>query len=109
MPSSATRRRARRRRVSSRSDSTFAAAVRLPSHILGVMVPLKKSTRQSILALVWCAAVMSPLQVLSADAPPDAAAGVAHPALWPRSHSVGLVDEATESLVSDLMRRMSPE
>jgi beta-glucosidase len=73
------------------------------------MVPLKKSTRQSILALVWCAAAMSPLQVLSADAPPDAAAGVAHPALWPRSHSVGLVDAATESLVSDLMRRMSPE
>jgi beta-glucosidase len=77
------------------------------------MVPLKKSTRQSILALLWCAASMLAVQALPADAPPDAppdrVAGVAHPALWPRSHSVGLLDAATESQVSDLMSRMSPE
>jgi beta-glucosidase len=46
------------------------------------MVPLKKSTRQSILALLWCAASML---------------------------AVGLLDAATESQVSDLMSRMSPE
>jgi len=73
------------------------------------MVPLKKSPRQSILALLWCAVAMPAVQGRSADAPPDSVAGVAHPALWPRSHSVGLLDAATESLLSDLMSRMSPE
>jgi beta-glucosidase len=77
------------------------------------MVPLKKSNRQSLLALLWCAAAMPAVQALSADTPPDgppdAVAGVAHPALWPRSHSTGLLDAATESLVSELMSRMSPE
>jgi beta-glucosidase len=69
------------------------------------MVPPKKSTRQSIIALLCCAAVMSPARAAAADATP----GVAHPARWPRSHSVGLLDPATESLVTDLMSRMSPE
>jgi beta-glucosidase len=69
------------------------------------MVPLKKSPRQSILALLCCAVAMPAAQVPSADT----VAGVAHPALWPRSHSVGLLDAATESRVSDLMSRMTPE
>jgi beta-glucosidase len=69
------------------------------------MLPLKKSTRQSILGLLCCAVVMPSAQA----APIDAAPGVAHPGRWPRAHSVGLLDPATESLVSELMSRMSPE
>jgi beta-glucosidase len=42
-------------------------------------------------------------------ASPDAGRGAAHAALWPRSHSVGLVDPATESFVTELMSRMSLE
>ncbi len=56
---------------------------------------------------------MPSLQAMAADAPPDTAigatAGVAHPASWPRAHSVGLLDPATERVVSDLMSRMSLE
>jgi beta-glucosidase len=69
------------------------------------MVPLKKSTRQSLIALLCCAAVMPPAVAASADTAP----GVAHQARWPRAHSVGLLDAATESLVTELMSRMSPE
>ena len=69
------------------------------------MVPLKKSTRQSLIALLCCAAVMPPAVAASADTAP----GVAHPARGPRAHSVGLLDAATESLVTELMSRMSPE
>jgi len=69
------------------------------------MVPLEKSTRQSVLVLLWCALMMRP----TSAAPLDAAPGVAHPASWPCSHSAGLLDPATESRVTDLMSRMSPE
>jgi len=34
---------------------------------------------------------------------------LAHPALWPQAHSVGLVDARTEKLITDLMARMSLE
>ena len=37
----------------------------------------------------------------------DAAAGVAHPALWPAAHSRGLVDAAAEAKVIALMAKMS--
>jgi len=42
-------------------------------------------------------------------APAGAQRGVAHPALWPRTHSVGLVDARTEARVSALLARMSLE
>jgi alpha-D-xyloside xylohydrolase len=32
---------------------------------------------------------------------------IAHPALWPQAHSVGLVDEKTEKVITGLMARMS--
>jgi beta-glucosidase len=35
--------------------------------------------------------------------------GVAHPELWPRAHSRGLVDPRTEAFVADLMSRMTLE
>src|SRR5437667_6207410 len=34
---------------------------------------------------------------------------VAHPALWPQARSVGLVDQKTESFVTELISRMSLE
>ncbi|WP_260928981.1 glycoside hydrolase family 3 protein [Novosphingobium sp. 9] len=42
---------------------------------------------------------------LSAGAPANAA--TAHPALWPRAHSVGLVDPETEAKITALMARMT--
>src|SRR4051812_19323034 len=33
--------------------------------------------------------------------------GIAHPALWPQAHSVGLVDPETEAFITDLMSKMS--
>jgi beta-glucosidase len=39
----------------------------------------------------------------------DAGPGVAQPAHWPHARSVGLLDPATESLVTELMNRMSLE
>jgi beta-glucosidase len=66
------------------------------------MVALKNLRQQSILGLLGCAALLPQ----AAGAAPR---GVAHASLWPRSHSVGLVDPATESAVSELMRRMSLE
>ncbi|MFT3906359.1 MAG: exo 1,3/1,4-beta-D-glucan glucohydrolase [Steroidobacteraceae bacterium] len=38
-----------------------------------------------------------------------AARGVAHPQLWPRAHSRGLVDQDTETRISELLRGMSLE
>ncbi len=35
--------------------------------------------------------------------------GVAHPALWPRAHSVGLLDPKREAFVAGLMQRMTLE
>ncbi|MBS0388481.1 MAG: glycoside hydrolase family 3 protein, partial [Proteobacteria bacterium] len=45
----------------------------------------------------------------AAAAPPDAQRGVAHPELWPSTHSVGLVDARTEARVTGLLARMSLE
>lgn len=51
-----------------------------------------------------CAAV--PLASALADAPlPEAA--TAHPDLWPKAHSVGLVDPATEAKITKMMAEMS--
>jgi len=51
------------------------------------------------------------LSVISASAAErvKTSATVAHPELWPRGHSVGLVDAKTESFVTALMARMSLE
>jgi beta-glucosidase len=45
----------------------------------------------------------------NAAAPVQAQPGVANPALWPRTKSVGLIDEATEKFVSELMAKMTLE
>jgi beta-glucosidase len=42
---------------------------------------------------------------LAAQTPPLSA--TAHPALWPKAHSVGLVDNKTEALVTSMMAKMS--
>jgi beta-glucosidase len=39
----------------------------------------------------------------------DSVRGIAHPALWPAGHSIGLIDEASERFISDLISRMSVE
>jgi beta-glucosidase len=65
------------------------------------MVALKKLPRQSILALLYCAA-LTPVLPASSAAP-----GIAHVSLWPVAHSAGLVDPVTERQVSELMLRMS--
>ena len=41
--------------------------------------------------------------------PGNSADTVAHPALWPQAHSVGLVDAKTEQFIGELMSRMSLE
>ena len=51
--------------------------------------------------LMFCAARANPT-----SQPEDA---VAHPELWPRAHSVGLVDAKTEQFIDDLMARLSLE
>lgn len=43
----------------------------------------------------------------SAIAQAQPAAAIAHPALWPKAHSVGLVDAKTEAFVTKLMKRMT--
>jgi beta-glucosidase len=53
----------------------------------------------------FAAASLLALATSAAAAPPPSA--VAHPALWPRAHSVGLVDAKTEAFVTRLMTRMS--
>ena len=56
-----------------------------------------------------CAAVSISAAHGAAGAPPDAQRGVAHPALWPRTHSNGLVDASTERRISALLAGMSIE
>ena len=41
--------------------------------------------------------------------PDSPAASTAHPAIWPKAHSEGLVDPATEERISRLMKRMTLE
>jgi beta-glucosidase len=61
-------------------------------------VPAARIAAQSALFALLCGAA----------AGPAAAAGAsAHPALWPRAHSAGLVEPDSERQVSELMRRMS--
>jgi beta-glucosidase len=70
-------------------------------------------SRLSLLSLL-CGVALAP----GAHAQPAAAtdpaveqprAGQAHPALWPRAHSVGLIDVRTEARITRLMARMSLE
>jgi beta-glucosidase len=55
--------------------------------------------RPSVLALLCC----------SAAAAAGAARGVAHPELWPRARSPGLIDALSEQRIGELMGRMSLE
>ncbi len=59
-------------------------------------------------ALVPIAASGAPLEA-DAAASPGAQRGIAHPALWPRTHSTGLVDSDTEQRISALLALMSIE
>lgn len=63
-----------------------------------------------------CAAAIAAVLAVSAGcskndepAPTPPQPGVAHPELWPKAKSAGLVDDATEKLVSDLMAKMTIE
>jgi beta-glucosidase len=57
----------------------------------------------SLFALATAAAAVPPVLA------PVAPAAIAHPALWPRAHSVGLIDAKTEAFVTRLMAKMSLE
>ena len=63
------------------------------------MVARRHFLRPSVLALLCCSAAASAV----------AARGVAHPELWPRARSPGLVDPLSEQRISELMGRMSLE
>jgi beta-glucosidase len=63
-----------------------------------VALPAARVAAQSALVALLCCTAAAP--VAAADAS-------AHPALWPRAHSAGLVEPDSERLVSQLMRRMS--
>lgn len=88
------------------------------------MVALKFLPQQSFTALLGCAALLpapdragaAPLAPAAAVAASPAQAralpgarGSAHPLLWPRSHSAGLLDVASERRVSELLAGMSLE
>lgn len=61
---------------------------------------LAAAARRSAPLGLLCA--LLPLCGSGAEAP-----GQAHPQLWPRTHSVGLVDAGSEAFISELMARMS--
>lgn len=56
---------------------------------------------------LWSAALLLSLPIPAAHSGPAAPAGVAHPALWPKAHSQGLVDPKTEATITRLMAKMS--
>lgn len=65
---------------------------------------------RNALSLTVCRRVVPGLVLcLAASAMAQAERGVAHPALWPQVHSVGLVDPPTESFVTELLSTMSLE
>ena len=72
------------------------------------MLARRNLLQPSFIALLCCAAVLPGVLVASA-ASSTAARAVAHPALWPRAHSPGLVDPVTEHLIGELIRGMSLE
>jgi len=59
--------------------------------------------------LAAAVALLANTTALSSPLPDRAGsgAGIAHPTLWPKAHSVGLVDAKTEAFVTGLMKRMS--
>ena len=63
------------------------------------MLARRRFLRPSLLALLCCSAAASAV----------AARGVAHPELWPRARSPGLVDPLSEQRISELMGHMSLE
>jgi len=60
-------------------------------------------------ALVLCACSQQPTPPQEKTEPKTGTAGVANPALWPKSASRGLKDAETEAFVTDLMAKMSLE
>ena len=61
------------------------------------------------IALLCACNQQSPTTTTQDAAAPKAAAGVAHPELWPKSASPNFKDAETEAFVSDLMAKMSLE
>ena len=60
-----------------------------------------KAPLASLLAAMALAATQAAAQAPSA--------GLAHPALWPRAHSAGLIDPKREAFVGRLLKRMTLE
>jgi beta-glucosidase len=73
-----------------------------------MLTALSATTSRHIRSL--CLLTLVPvLTALGASGAAQAAAGQAHPNLWPRASSRGLVDARTEAFVSRLLAHMSPE
>ncbi len=75
-------------------------AIRMPAKAIGRRPRL---IRRGALLATAC------LLASPAAAAEAAGRGVAHPALWPKAHSVGLVDPRREAFISRLMKRMTLE
>lgn len=75
----------------------------------------KRMTRDLVRGLLLASATLAiPVAVVAQTSPavvPSASsaatAGVAHPALWPKAKSPGLIDPRTERFVTDLMAKMT--
>ncbi|HEX4585093.1 MAG TPA: exo 1,3/1,4-beta-D-glucan glucohydrolase [Burkholderiaceae bacterium] len=74
-------------------------------HLTALSEP-RPAGRNRTARLLGSALVISALGAAQATSP---AAGEAHPDLWPRTASRGLIDARTEAFVSDLLARMSLE
>lgn len=70
-----------------------------------MIVTVKRSIAMTVSALISIAALAEQPSVTERVAE----RGIAHPELWPQSHSRGLVDPATEAFVTDLIAKMSLE
>ena len=62
----------------------------------------------SVLFGAWLSTATLALMATMVEAQPSEP-GVAHPALWPRAHSRGLIDAKTEARITALLKRMSLE
>jgi beta-glucosidase len=70
-----------------------------------MIVTVKRAIAMTVSALISIAALAEQPRVTERVAE----RGIAHPELWPQSHSRGLVDPVTEAFVTDLMAKMSLE
>ena len=68
-----------------------------------------RSIATTLAIALLCACNQEPTTTTQDTAAPKAAAGVAHPELWPKSASPDFKDAETEAFVSELMAKMSLE